>query len=66
MKFALSLAAALGTLAPTVALACPYATGAAASACSGCGTSLLQYGASLLLGLGLGVGSVVLQHRRRG
>ncbi|HEY8039032.1 MAG TPA: hypothetical protein VIF15_04530 [Polyangiaceae bacterium] len=66
MKVVASLLAALAALAPAVALACPYAAGTASSGCGACGTSLFQYGASLVLGLGLGIGSVALQHRRKG
>lgn len=62
MKFVLSILAALPVLAPSLALACPYA--ASGSACGDCGGgSLMSYGAWLLFGLGVGVTSVAFEKR---
>jgi hypothetical protein len=63
MKLVVPLVAAVASLVPTVALACPYASNAAG--CGACGgSSLLSYGAWLLLGLGIGVTSVSFGRRQ--
>jgi hypothetical protein len=66
MKLALPILAAVAALAPSVALACPYAAEMAEGDCGACSASLLGYGASLLLGLGLGFVSVAFERRRAG
>ncbi len=64
MKLALPLLTAFASFVPSVALACPYSSGAAG--CGGCGSSisLLGYGAFLLVGLGAGFASVSFERRR--
>jgi hypothetical protein len=65
MKPALSLLAALTSLVPSLALACPYAS--AGDGCASCGASsasLFSYGACLVLGLGMGIVSVALERDR--
>jgi hypothetical protein len=61
MKLAHSLIAVVAFLAPSVALACPYASGS--TGCGACDSSLLGYGMWLVLGLGIGLGSVAFQRR---
>jgi hypothetical protein len=61
-----TLLVALLSLAPSLALACPYAS-AGADGCASCGassTSLFSYGAWLILGIGLGISSVALERDR--
>ena len=61
MKLALPLIAVVVFLAPSVALACPYGSGSVG--CGTCDSSLLGYGTWLLLGLGIGLGSVAFERR---
>jgi hypothetical protein len=61
MKLARSLMAVVAFLVPSVALACPYASGS--MGCGTCDSSLLGYGTWLLLGLGIGLGSVAFERR---
>jgi hypothetical protein len=64
MRIAAPVLAALATLAPSIALACPYASRAAGD-CAACGgSSVLGYGAAALLGLGIGVASVAFERRK--
>jgi hypothetical protein len=60
MRLVLGLGALLLSLAPSLALACPY--GSVTEGCDGCGSSALLslagYGMWLLLGLGIGFASV--------
>ncbi len=67
MRIAAPLLAALAALVPAAALACPYASSSASAAadCASCGgSSVLGYGAALLLGLGIGVASIAFERRR--
>jgi hypothetical protein len=61
MKVALRLIAVIVSLVPSVAFACPYGSGS--TGCGACDSSLLGYGTWLLLGLGIGLGSVAFERR---
>jgi hypothetical protein len=65
MKLVPRLVATLALFVPSVALACPYASAAAAGGSCG-GSSLAGYGASLFIGLGVGFASVLFERRRAG
>jgi hypothetical protein len=66
MKLVPRLVATLALFVPSVALACPYASAAAAAGDSCGGSSLAGYGASLFIGLGVGFASVLFERRRAG
>jgi hypothetical protein len=62
MKRVVSLLAVLASSVPSLALACPYS-----SACASCSSSSSfgEYGAWLVLGLGMGIASVAFERKRR-
>jgi hypothetical protein len=63
MKLVLSAFAALAALSPVAALACPMSRAAGdCASCSG-SSSVVGYGAALLLGLGIGVASVAFERK---
>ncbi|HXN33658.1 MAG TPA: hypothetical protein VN894_17435 [Polyangiaceae bacterium] len=65
MKAALPfLAAAAASFVPSVAWACPYSSGATGCGACGSSSSLLGYGALLLVGLGAGFASIAFERRR--
>jgi hypothetical protein len=65
MKLRLLFLSTAASFVPAVALACPYSSGQMGG-CGACGSSfsLLGYGATLLVGLGIGVASVAFERRR--
>jgi hypothetical protein len=64
MKLALPFLVAAASFIPSLAMACPYSSRAVESGGCGSSTSLLGYGALLLLGLGAGFASVAFERRR--
>ena len=64
MKVVLPFLAAAASFVPSVALACPYSSGAAGCGACGSSLSLLGYGALLFVGLGAGFVSVAFDRRR--